>query len=346
MKFVYIDESGYTGHDLLNSDQTFQGASAIYISEDDAVRIIKEYFPKLKASELKYRDLVRRKNNWDRLLGLQKELLENFDCVTYVCDKKYVLILLFIDYAVEPFYYDRGIDFYKDGCNYSLASLVYYVAGRMLGDNNFSEVLSLFQYAVKSKSDLSISALIEKVKRINWQELPECFGPLALEDSSCIRAIKCEDVSSDAAFIVLFSLISRLEVIIDSEYMIKHDKSKNLDQYDVVLRKMINHTNKISFKETSLTAIKFPLKLKSVEQVDSKLSYGVQLSDILVGGIMDSAKAITGKKINQYNKKISELYCENQLIHLLPNLDFKMQKEFRHNTESEKLIDYFSKHFS
>ncbi len=51
MERFSIDESGYTGFDLLNPNQRFQGASAISITDDDATRLIKEHFPKLKASE-------------------------------------------------------------------------------------------------------------------------------------------------------------------------------------------------------------------------------------------------------------------------------------------------------
>jgi len=47
-----VDESGYTGFDLLNPDQRFQGASAIAISDEDAACLIKEHFPRLQASEL------------------------------------------------------------------------------------------------------------------------------------------------------------------------------------------------------------------------------------------------------------------------------------------------------
>ena len=43
--------------------------------------------------------------------------------MTYFCDKRFLLLLMFLDYAVEPFYYERGLDFYEDGQNYSLASL-------------------------------------------------------------------------------------------------------------------------------------------------------------------------------------------------------------------------------
>ena len=54
MECFRIDESGYTGFDLLNPEQHFQGATAVAISDEDAARLIKEHFPKLQASELKY----------------------------------------------------------------------------------------------------------------------------------------------------------------------------------------------------------------------------------------------------------------------------------------------------
>lgn len=346
MGTVYIDESGYTGVDLLNQDQPFQGASAVYISDSEARDVINKYFPNIKSSELKYRDLARRTSNWKHLLGLQKNLLENYISISYVCDKRFLLILHFLDYAVEPFYFERGINFYEDGGNYSLASLLYYTGITLLKGNNFNEILSLFQYAMKSKSEISTLALIEKIKNSPWQELPEAFGPLATDAAPCIEAIKTKGVSTDGAYVVLLSLISRLEAVINHSYEIVHDKSKNLEQYDITLNKMIDHKNEISFKETDLTTLTFPLKLTRASQIDSKESPGVQLADVLVGGIMDSSRAITGTKVNEYNSAIIDLYKDNQLIHLLPSLDFEQQKEFRRGTQGNKIIDYFSEHFS
>ena len=62
MECFRIDESGYTGHDLLNDDQRFQGAAAIAIDNADAEQLIKEYFPRLQAVELKHRAISRRSN--------------------------------------------------------------------------------------------------------------------------------------------------------------------------------------------------------------------------------------------------------------------------------------------
>ncbi|MCE1185361.1 MAG: hypothetical protein LWW92_07120 [Rhodocyclales bacterium] len=81
MECFRIDESGYTGFDLLNPEQHFQGATAVAISDEDAARLIKEHFPKLQASELKYRSLSRRSGNHPRLLGLQRDVLTNYKSV-------------------------------------------------------------------------------------------------------------------------------------------------------------------------------------------------------------------------------------------------------------------------
>lgn len=65
-----IDESGYTGFDLLSSEQRFQGATAIAIEDDDAAALIRHHFPRLQAPELKYSSLSRRPSNHRPLLAL------------------------------------------------------------------------------------------------------------------------------------------------------------------------------------------------------------------------------------------------------------------------------------
>ena len=84
MECFRIDESGYTGFDLLNADQRFQGAAAIAISDQDAARLIGEHFPKLQAPELKYRALSRRAVNHPRLLSLQRDLRWRHCCLSPV----------------------------------------------------------------------------------------------------------------------------------------------------------------------------------------------------------------------------------------------------------------------
>jgi hypothetical protein len=347
MDKLFVDESGYTGFDLLNAQQQFQGAAAIRITDFEAENLIKKHFPKSKSQELKYRNLAKKEKNWNALIDLQKDILSNYLSLSYVCNKKYLLILMFLDIAVEPFYFERGIDFYENGNNYSIASLLYYAAPSLWGKKQFDNVIHLFQHAVKTKTDIAVQSLIQSIKLLRWEELPECWGPLALEDSECIKSIKSEYADTDAAFIVLFSLVSRIEIITENKYEVVHDKSRNLLQYNLKLKKLITHDKDIEFTQTKLTRIKFPLKLCKVSQIDSKVSAGVQLSDILIGGMIENANTLIGlKEKNEYNQSIPNLYADNQLIHLVPNIDFDEQKKFRSGTQAKDLINYFGRNFS
>jgi hypothetical protein len=204
MECFRIDESGYTGFDLLNPDQRFQGAAAIAISDQDAARLISEHFQKLQAPELKYRALSRRPANHQGLLSLQRDLLIHYKCATYVCDKRFLLTLMFADYGIEPFYYERGVNFYENGQNYALASLLSIAGPTLFGKVAFDRLLATFQRAVKEKTPDALNALVSAARATKWRELPEALGPLAQYAApECLSAIAARGVNTDAAWVVL-----------------------------------------------------------------------------------------------------------------------------------------------
>lgn len=344
MECFRIDESGYTGFDLLNRDQRFQGATAIAIGDDDAARLIKEYFPRLQADELKYRALSRRPGNHPRLLGLLAELLREHKSVTYVCDKRFLLILMFCDYAVEPYYYERGCNFYEDGQNYGMASLLATAGPTLLGKPEFEAMLAAFQRAAKEKTPVAAA------RKTKWRELPEAIGPLAQYAApECLSAIATEGVTTDAALVVLQSLITRIEVMSDGPYRVEHDQSKNLATYHDLLCRFIDHTDEIELRQSEIASFKFPLKLTEVAQVDSKASPAVQLADVMIGAALEAANVMTGLRKDGLGldpEKLMPLYAEDQFIHLIPSVDFEAQKQFRRGTQAAEVIDYFAANFA
>ncbi len=347
MECFRVDESGYTGFDLLNPDQRFQGASAIAISDEDAARLIKEHFPRLQASELKYRSLSRRTGNHQGLLSLQRDVLSHYKSVTYVCDKRFLLVLMFVDYAVEPFYYERGRNFYENGQNYAMASLLTIAGPTLLGQPAFDKMLAAFQNAVRDKTPKCLKALVTATRATRWQQFPEALGPLARYAApECLSAIATPGVNTDAAFVVLQSLISRMEVMMDCSYCVEHDQSKNLLTYHDLLQRFIDHEQEIEFRQTEITSLKFPLKLAKVTQVDSKASPAVQLADVLIGAAIEAANTMTGQRAGGLDPEaVMSLYSEDQFIHMIPSLDFEEQRRFRQGTQSAELIDYFSANF-
>ena len=89
-----------------------------------------------------------------------RDLLTEYQSVTYVCDKRFLLILMFCDYAVEPWYYERGHNFYEDGQNYAMASLLAIAGPALLGKSQFSALLAAFQRATRDKSAGSLRELV------------------------------------------------------------------------------------------------------------------------------------------------------------------------------------------
>ena len=347
MECFRIDESGYTGFDLLNVEQRFQGAAAIAISDRDAVRLISEHFPKLQAPELKYRTLSRRPANHPRLLALQRDLLTHYKCCTYICDKRYLLMLMFVDYAVEPFYYERGMNFYADGQNYAMASLLSVAGPTLFGQSAFDNLLASFQQAVKIKTPEALKTLVAAARATKWRAFPEALGPLAqFAAPECLSAIANPGVDTDAALVVLQSLISRMEVMADGAYRVEHDQSKNLLTYHDLLQRFIDHDQNIEFRQTEIASIKFPLRLVEVTQVDSRTSPAVQLADVMIGAAIEAANSLAGLRFGGPDPEtVMSLYADNQLIHLVPSIDFEEQRRFRQGTQAAEVIDYFATNF-
>ncbi len=153
-------------------------------------------------------------------------------------------------------------------------------------------------------------------------------------------------MNTDAAPVVLQSLVSRMEVMANGPYRVEHDQSKNLLAYHDLLQRFIDHDQEIEFRQTEITSIKFPLKLAEVTQVDSKASSAVQLADVMIGAAIEAVNRRAGLRSGGLDPDaVSSLYTDNQFIHLTPSFDLEEQKRFRQGTQAGELIDYFAENF-
>lgn len=344
-----IDESGYTGFDLLNNEQRFQGASAVAINDAEAAQLIREYFPRLQAPELKYKQAASRPSYRQGILDLHRTVLSRYKCVTYICDKRYLLTLMFLDHAVEPFYYERGINFYEHGQNVALASALYLAGPDLFGQNEFEALLANFQNAVKEKTPAALEKLVLAARNLDWKKFPIALGPIANASQECLDSIVNPGVTTDAAIVVLMSLVNRMELLASAPYRVAHDQSKNLLRYNNLLQQLIGHEESVDFRASDIAHFSFPLKLSAVNQVDSKASPAVQIADILIGAATEAANALCGvreaSEVRLDPQAVYSLYTEEQLIHLVPTRDFDAEMKLRKDSRSAELIDYLARCF-
>ena len=162
----------------------------------------------------------------------------------------------------------------------------------------------------------------------------------------CLSAVATPGLTTDAAMVVLQSLISRMEIMSDGPYCVEHDRSKNLETYHELLQRFIDHEGEIELRQSAIASFKFPLKLSDVTQVDSKVSPAVQLADMMIGAALEAANTMTGLRPGSLDPDaLMSLYAEDQFIHLLPDIDFEAQRQFRQGTQASEVIDYFAANF-
>jgi hypothetical protein len=223
-----------------------------------------------------------------------------------------------------------------------MASLLSVAGPTLLGPPAFDGLLASFQHAVKEKTPEALNALVSAAQETKWRALPEALGPLA----QCLSAIATPSVNTDAALVVLQSLISRMEAMAVGPYRIEHDQSKNLLTYHDLLQRFIDHDQEIEFRQSEIATIKFPLKLAEVTQVDSKMSPAVQLADVMIGAAIEAASRLAGLRSGGLDPEaVLSQYADHQFIHLIPSIDFEEQRRFRQGTQAAEVIDDFSANF-
>src|SRR5208337_3095229 len=127
MRTYYVDETGFTGEDLLAEDQPIFAQATNDFSNDEARDLIQLVFGGVGSAELKYSRLARNGRHHDKIVELIRVLaVDPLRVGAWVAHKEYALMTLIVDWWMEPFAYKFGLNLYKDGANHSMANMLFY----------------------------------------------------------------------------------------------------------------------------------------------------------------------------------------------------------------------------
>ena len=304
VRTAYIDEAGYTGRNLLDSAQPFLALAAVFISEGEARALRETAFRGIRALELKHQALVRRAQNHRSLLEVQRVCLRDYKGISYVANKKFLCILKFLDDCIEPCFHIRELDFYQGGHHLALAGLFYYVGPTLWGQERFERLLELYQDASAEKTDEAIAQLCSHAKSLPRCDLSPYIQPIVREDAAFLAEIRSPTTSTDVTFSLLSGLITQLEVRADGPYEIVHDTSATMRAYHEALSTLMECPDRREFRISNVCAIRYPLALKNIREAESTAEVGLQLAEILAGGIVAATKGLCDPtKSNAYTSE-------------------------------------------
>lgn len=346
MKIFYIDESGYTGPDLLNKDQLFQGLSAISLNKpDDANMLIQKYWGKFQGKELKYKNIFRNQNNHNKILECLQEIIENHSTQCLVYHKKFMLILKMLDVCLEPYFYEKDMNFYEKNLNRAIANTLFFT-GNQLSNDNFNKLLAAFQSVIRKKNDTEINNFLSIMSCMIPTKLNIFFKEIFKYPNLLISELKSEGNMSDVSDSLLIAMINILENNSKENYEVFHDESKNLLTHLTKIEKLLNIKESKNFKLSYQHSWSFPLKIKKISMGNSINNPALQLSDILIGSVIDGIKAKFNLiEMNIYNSKILSI-LNNNFYHLFPDKNFTENKENLISGEEQNFINYIGKKLS
>lgn len=165
MRTIYMDESGFTGEDLLSPQQPIFVHVSTTLSDQECAALHKEYFAGTQGPELKHTNLSKRPRGQGRIVGFIKAVQGLEKCTAWVCHKEFTLLTYLVDLWVEPAMRRDGIDLYRDGGNLALCNMAYYCLRTFQSDRFLRDHLRRFQHMMIRRTLRSYREFWEELYR-------------------------------------------------------------------------------------------------------------------------------------------------------------------------------------
>jgi hypothetical protein len=177
---LFLDESGYTGSDLINRDQLMFILASTVIEDSEARRILSSSFGPLKA-EVKYSKKVKSAQGRRQVIEFLRALEVNKRKAAFFSfHKEYLLLVSLIDYWVEPSMREGGVNLYEKGGNIAYANVCYLTLGTCLGLDGRREFLRRFQVMTRDRSPFAFRNFCDSVREVRRKHrlVDQALGPL------------------------------------------------------------------------------------------------------------------------------------------------------------------------
>lgn len=294
MATIFLDESGYTGQDLLNEDQPIFTLASLRLSESDCQEFKRTFFSNVESIELKYSSLSKRHRQQKMIVLFLKELARKPGLVkVFYAHKQFVLVTKMVEILVEPVYYHNGKDIYDKGANIALSNLLFYTLPVFEGVNFFKNLLINFQAMIRFKTEAAYQAFFEPI--LTQEYAKEIDGVLEVFRMSHAmfgyeQLVLNTQEHLDIAVSSTLSLMSLWRQDIDDDIILIHDRSSAMARDKKIWDEMVDPNLPSIEVGYDRRKAQFPIRVTKTCSEDSKNWAGLQLVDIIAGTFTRCAK--------------------------------------------------------
>lgn len=328
MTTIYLDESGYTGEDLLRSEQPIFVICTHSIDEATCGAIKARHFAGVQATELKHSRLAARPAQAKLLIAALEELAAGFQeqILVGISDKRYALCGKIVDLAIEKSMHEAGFDLYKRGGNIAMTNAMYACMGLDLVYQD--RVLRAFQRWVRERS-------YQRKFELNWVlREPHPISPVETFRKMIFGALVHLDYwgvfealpwgALDLSFSTAINLISMWRAKLGDEPIeLMHDQSTNMAKQKQLWDILVSPTTPPAIVGHDSRTMRFPLGVAQTVFVDGRTNPALQIADIIAGACATLAGSRITGATSEYIANLRSLFSRTgfQGYQFLPSLD-------------------------
>ncbi|MHC2622474.1 hypothetical protein ACVIW2_004506 [Bradyrhizobium huanghuaihaiense] len=291
MRTYYVDETGFTGEDLLAADQPIFLQATNDLSEDEADRLIASTFGGLGSTELKYSRLARGGRHQDRIVEFIGILAQDpLRAGAWIAHKEFAMMTLIVDWWMEPLAYEAGLNLYKDGANHGMANMLYFCLESYWSKGFRRKVLEHFQRMLRTRTlerYTECQLLIEKARRHatgdpTREELLRYLSvSFMLLGYDHVR--RMPERALDIALTGLVQLGHMWTERHSGPWSVVHDQSSNMSKQKWIWDAYSAETMPPAKFENPGTVARFPMNVTQTRFGDSAQEKQLQICDVLAG---------------------------------------------------------------
>ncbi|MCG9576512.1 DUF3800 domain-containing protein [Vibrio tubiashii] len=328
---LYMDESGNTGSNILDDNQTVFTLAACKFDENQAKRLLSELNSK-SSKEAHFKVLKRRKAGQDGVIRLLKHSLVNRDTVSVeLMHKRYMVVTKVVDLIIEPMLKEENIDLYKDGGNIGLSNLLYMCLPTYCDEMSVEDFYKAFVSMIRQQTQESIERFYQSItcliESCSNEEFRLGFLVTLLYQTrvSIHKSLAGVDKSAlDPSIPSLFCQCITWGTLSPNGFHIVHDDSHAVSQNTELYSRFMDWTQDEIEVGYDRRKFNLPLKAKSLNFGDSIQYPQLQVADIIASAVAYWAASIVSGQTEDYLAK--ELNKLNLHRFLTPNVLWPTQK--------------------
>ena len=283
---VYLDESGYTGPDLLNPEQPIFTVASVDLEDALARTILQTSFPNYRANEFKFTRVLARPSHRNCLVAFSERLSAISNSIfVVICDKKFATFAKATDLLIEPLAHDLGLDFYADGFVRRYVNTFYHAVHTFSGTSLYDVIVHWYDRFSRNPSEQGLKDL-----RSIEASCPERVRPFMstllsgaeynYAENSANSLLADNDIQASCVLSSLGYWRSRA----NRELRIVHDDSSNffrqLPNWDLVTSSDVRPET-ITYEEGR--TISFPMRVAQTVRGNSAECHSLQFCDMIAG---------------------------------------------------------------